>query len=90
MKTDECPAIRLINLGEDMTKFRPDGKELTVDSIKKFVDDVLSGKHKVCWSRDVDIKAMFQLARCNVFHFSSLFHISVLCPVFIPYVIKCV
>ncbi|KAK2167584.1 hypothetical protein LSH36_26g09006 [Paralvinella palmiformis] len=46
MKTDECPAIRLINLGEDMTKFRPDGKELTVDSIKKFVDDVLSGKHK--------------------------------------------
>ena len=47
MKTDECPAIRLINLGEDMTKYKPDAKELTVESIKKFVDDVLEGKHKV-------------------------------------------
>lgn len=46
MKKDEVPAARLIKLEEDMAKFKPETDELSSESIKKFVEDFLSGKLK--------------------------------------------
>lgn len=44
----EIPTVRLINLAEDdMTKYKPETKELTTENIKTFVSDVLDGKLKV-------------------------------------------
>lgn len=44
----EIPTVRLINLAEDdMTKYKPQTTELTTDSVKAFVQDVLDGKLKV-------------------------------------------
>lgn len=44
----EIPTIRLINLADDdMTKYKPETKELTTENVKTFVNDVLSGKLKV-------------------------------------------
>lgn len=43
----EIPTVRLINLAEDdMTKYKPQTTELTTDSVKAFVQDVLDGKLK--------------------------------------------
>jgi len=38
--------MRLIKLEEEMTKFKPEDKEINEETIKKFVDGVLSGKVK--------------------------------------------
>ncbi|XP_074648551.1 protein disulfide-isomerase 2-like [Tubulanus polymorphus] len=46
LKETELPAVRLIHLGDDMTKFKPETNELDAASIKKFVGDVESGKLK--------------------------------------------
>jgi protein disulfide-isomerase A1 len=46
LKTDECPAVRYISLGEDMTKYKPTSDELGTDAIKSFVQDVIDGKVK--------------------------------------------
>jgi len=46
LKTEDCPTVRYISLGEDMTKYRPNSDELTIDAIKSFVQDVLDGKIK--------------------------------------------
>lgn len=44
----EVPTVRLINLAEDdMTKYKPETKDLTTDNIKAFVSGVLDGKLKV-------------------------------------------
>lgn len=43
---DETPAVRLIKLEEDMTKFKPETTDLDADSIKTFVNNVLEGKIK--------------------------------------------
>ena len=44
----EIPTVRLINLAEDdMTKYKPETKELTSENVKAFVSDVLDGKLKV-------------------------------------------
>ena len=48
LKADECPAVRYINLGDDMIKFKPKTGDLTESAISGFVQDVLDGKHKVC------------------------------------------
>jgi len=42
----DCPTIRLINLGDDMTKFKPETVDLTADSISSFVQDFKDGKLK--------------------------------------------
>merc|ERR1711893_272463 len=46
LKSDECPALRYISLGEDMTKFEPESDSLEAADIKSFVTGVLDGKIK--------------------------------------------
>lgn len=46
LKEEDVPAIRFINLGEDMTKYRMDSEDLGTESVKSFVADVLGGKIK--------------------------------------------
>lgn len=44
LKKDETPELRFIKLEEEMTKFKPQTKDLTHDNIKEFVQNVLDGK----------------------------------------------
>uniref|UniRef100_A0A8C8S952 Protein disulfide-isomerase n=1 Tax=Pelusios castaneus TaxID=367368 RepID=A0A8C8S952_9SAUR len=46
LKKEECPAVRLITLEEEMTKYKPDSDELTAEKIKEFCDKFLEGKVK--------------------------------------------
>jgi len=46
LKESQLPAVRMIHLGEDMTKFKPESDKLEADIITKFVNDVESGKLK--------------------------------------------
>jgi len=46
LKKDNTPAVRLINLAEDMTKYKPEGDEITAENQKAFVQAVLDGKVK--------------------------------------------
>ncbi|XP_028310762.1 protein disulfide-isomerase [Gouania willdenowi] len=46
LKKDECPAIRLITLEEDMTKYRPDSNAITAEGITAFCNQFLDGKLK--------------------------------------------
>nr|XP_042697162.1 LOW QUALITY PROTEIN: protein disulfide-isomerase [Chrysemys picta bellii] len=46
LKKEECPAVRLITLEEEMTKYKPDSDELTAEKIKEFCDQFLEGKVK--------------------------------------------
>lgn len=46
MKKEEIPSMRIIQLQEDMAKFKPEKSDLGVDSIKEFVQTFLDGKLK--------------------------------------------
>ncbi|RWS05049.1 protein disulfide-isomerase-like isoform X2, partial [Dinothrombium tinctorium] len=46
LKKDESPEMRLIKLEEEMTKFKPESKEITEDNIRNFVKGVIEGKIK--------------------------------------------
>ena len=46
MKKTELPAMRLIHLEEEMTKYKPSAEELTADTMKDFVQDFIDGKVK--------------------------------------------
>lgn len=46
LKAEECPAVRLITLGEDMTKYKPESDDLSTDAIKTFVQGFKDGKLK--------------------------------------------
>ncbi|RLV92098.1 hypothetical protein DV515_00013915 [Chloebia gouldiae] len=46
LKKEECPAVRLITLEEEMTKYKPESDELTADKIKDFCNKFLAGKIK--------------------------------------------
>lgn len=46
IKKDDCPTVRYINLGQDMTKYKPDFTDITIENLNTFVSDTLSGKVK--------------------------------------------
>lgn len=46
LKKEECPAVRLITLEEEMTKYKPESNELSADKIKEFCNSFLQGKVK--------------------------------------------
>ncbi|XP_065503995.1 LOW QUALITY PROTEIN: protein disulfide-isomerase [Caloenas nicobarica] len=46
LKKEECPAVRLITLEEEMTKYKPESDELTADKITEFCNKFLEGKIK--------------------------------------------
>jgi protein disulfide-isomerase A1 len=46
MKKEEVPSMRIIQLQEDMAKFKPEKADLGADSIKAFVQTFLDGKLK--------------------------------------------
>jgi protein disulfide-isomerase A1 len=46
LKKDETPSMRLIKLEEEMTKFKPQSTQIDEQSIREFVEGVLSGKVK--------------------------------------------
>lgn len=46
MKKEEVPSMRIIQLQEDMAKFKPEKADLSVEAIKTFVQAFLDGKLK--------------------------------------------
>jgi protein disulfide-isomerase A1 len=46
LKKEDAPSIRLISLGQDMNKFKPESNEIKADVIAKFVSDFLEKKLK--------------------------------------------
>ena len=47
LKPEDCPTVRYISLGEDMTKYKPQSDSLDTDTVTKFVQDIQDGKIKV-------------------------------------------
>lgn len=46
LKEEEVPAVRLIQLSEEMSKYKPPNADITTSSIKAFVQDFVDGKLK--------------------------------------------
>lgn len=51
LKKEEAPAMRLIKLEDEMTKFKPEKTDFTESYIREFVNGVLEGKIKVISTR---------------------------------------
>lgn len=47
LKKEDCPAIRLITLEDEMTKYKPESSDITAESITKFCTLFVEGKLKV-------------------------------------------
>ncbi|XP_012738098.1 protein disulfide-isomerase [Fundulus heteroclitus] len=46
LKKEDCPAVRLITLEDEMTKYKPESSDITADSITKFCTQFVEGKLK--------------------------------------------
>ena len=53
LKEEETPAVRLISLTEDMTKYKPEFSGVAADDVKQFVQDFMDGNLKVCFVCDL-------------------------------------
>lgn len=47
MKKDDVPTFRAIKLEDEMSKFKPESKDLSEETIRKFVEDFVAGTLKV-------------------------------------------
>lgn len=47
LKKEDAPTLRIINLSEDMVKFKPESNEMTADAITAFTQNYIDGKLKV-------------------------------------------
>lgn len=47
LKKEECPAIRLITLEDEMTKYKPQSDAITSEAIISFCKQFIDGKLKV-------------------------------------------
>lgn len=47
LKKEECPAIRLITLEEEMTKYKPESSDISAENIIAFCNAFTDGKLKV-------------------------------------------
>lgn len=47
MKKTDVPAMRLIKLEDEMTKYKPDQPEINADNVRNFVQSFVDGKLKV-------------------------------------------
>ena len=47
LKEEETPAVRLIRLSDDMTKYKPEFSGVGAEDVKQFVQDFMDGKLKV-------------------------------------------
>lgn len=46
MKKEDTPSMRIIQLAEEMTKYKPESSDITETNIRSFVQNVLDGKMK--------------------------------------------
>jgi hypothetical protein len=44
----ELPSVRLINIADEMAKYKPEGDVISTEVLAKFAEDYLSGSLKVC------------------------------------------
>lgn len=47
LKPEDVPTLRIIELEEDLVKYRPPSLDLSVSGVQQFVQDYLDGKLKV-------------------------------------------
>lgn len=47
MKKDEIPAMRIIKMAEDMSKYKPEKQDFSAEYLKNFVEQFIDGKLKV-------------------------------------------
>lgn len=59
MKKSDVPAMRLIKLEEEMTKYKPEKPDIEPANVRGFVQDFMNGKLKVC---------IYQRRRLRKFH----------------------
>ena len=58
LKKADAPTMRLINLAEDMVKYKPESNDLSTETVSQFVQDYLDGKLKVSLA---DVLNMFHV-----------------------------
>ena len=81
IKESSLPGVRLIDLAQDMTKYKPEATEITAASLKAFASDFLAGKLKVCLVTLVSF-FIFNFAHYCFFFFSLLL---IYFPLFLPF-----
>ena len=50
LKKEEAPAMRLIRLEDEMTKYKPEKTDFSEEAVSNFVNGVLEGKIKVIYT----------------------------------------
>lgn len=65
LKKEECPAVRLITLEEEMTKYKPESNELTAEKITDFCQRFLEGKVKVRTGPGLGLACQPLISQCG-------------------------